>query len=79
MRRHDLADGLVEREIPWREGAAQTPIGSRTTIWRTAGLRGWNHAAIDPNAFLGMPIRRVRRSIIHFAHGFGQRACPGPA
>jgi hypothetical protein len=71
QRRHDLADGLVERKVPRREGGADANRLAHDDLAHGRVARR-NHAAVDPAGFLGMPFG-VLGADHHFAHGLGQR------
>ncbi|MNS88198.1 hypothetical protein D3C72_1221640 [compost metagenome] len=70
-RGNDLADRLVEREVPRRECGADPDRLAHHDLPHI-GLARRNHAAVDAAAFLGVPVG-VLGADHHFAHGFGQR------
>ncbi len=67
----DLADGLVVREVPGREGGADAD-GLAHHDLADVGIARLDNAAVDAPAFLGVPIG-VFGAGGDFAHGFGQR------
>src|SRR5258708_21967508 len=69
-RRDDLANRLVEREIPRREGGANADRLLENELAHALGASR-DDAPVDAAAFLGGPLR-VLRAHGHLAHGLGE-------